>query len=104
MHQLAHIRTLAIAALALGSGFNLAAQEVDPNEGAESVAGKTCYVSKFKFENEGAYQLDLFRVGNYDFSGILSQGKSRTWDIAKAGVANGAVVFLTYRMDKGNSF
>ncbi|MEL7041766.1 MAG: hypothetical protein AAGL90_09585 [Pseudomonadota bacterium] len=67
-------------------------------------AGKTCYVSKFKFENEGAYELSIFKVRTYTFNGILSQGQSRTWDISKAGLENGTDVFLTYRIDQGSDY
>ncbi|MEO1303339.1 MAG: hypothetical protein AAFV37_00095 [Pseudomonadota bacterium] len=73
---------------------------------AQSIAGggKTCYVSKFKFENEGAYELSIFKVGSYTFDGFLSQGQSRTWDISKAGLENGTDAFLTYRIDQGSGY
>ena len=66
--------------------------------------GKTCYVSKFKFENEGGYELSMFRVDSHTYSGHLSQGQARTWDIDKSGVAEGDEVFLTYRIDKGDGY
>ena len=28
-------------------------------------AGSVCYVNKFKFDNQGAYELDRFTVGEY---------------------------------------
>jgi len=38
-----------------------------------AIAGsKTCYVSKFRFENEGAYALDWFLVGKHELHGQLS--------------------------------
>ena len=66
--------------------------------------GKTCYVSKFKFENEGAYELSMFKVGSYEYGGFLSQGQARTWDISKANVAEGGEVYLTYRIDQGTQY
>ncbi|MFN3212303.1 MAG: hypothetical protein ACE37M_04300 [Henriciella sp.] len=102
MHKPPYVRNLALAALALGTCLSMSAQEADQDDSTEA-AGKTCYVSKFKFENEGAYQLDLFQVGTHEYPGRLSQGKSRTWDIAKANVENGTNVFLTYRIHQGDN-
>lgn|GEM_PF-5275653 len=66
--------------------------------------GKVCYVSKMKFENEGGYELIDFKVQSYDLNGVLTHGKSRTWDLSKTGVKTGSNVFLTYKMDRGDSF
>lgn len=64
--------------------------------------GSVCYVNKFKFDNQGAYELDRFSVGDYAFDGALSQGQSRTWKLSKASLSPGEVVFLKYRIDHGN--
>lgn len=66
-------------------------------------ASKTCYVSKFRFENEGAYSLDWFLVGKHELNGTLRQGQSRSWDLEQANIKTGSQVFLTYRLDQGNN-
>jgi hypothetical protein len=102
LHKLPYVRNLALAAMALGACLGMSAQEADQDSNTEA-ASKTCYVSKFKFENEGAYQLDEFQVGTHAFPGRLSQGKSRTWDLAKANVDAGTEVILTYRIHQGDN-
>ena len=70
---------------------------------SEIEAGSVCYVSKFKFDNQGAYALDRFKVGTYEYDGSLSQGQTRTWKLSKANVSPGDVVFLRYQIDQGNN-
>lgn len=103
LHNVPYIPSLALAALALSTCLGMAAQETSQDENAAAASGKTCYVSKFKFENEGAYQLDLFQVGTHEYPGRLSQGKSRTWDLAKANIESETEVFLTYRIHQGDN-
>ena len=102
LHKLPYIRNVALAALALGTCLGMSAQESDQDDSTEMAASKTCYVSKFKFENEGVYQLFEFQVGTHEFPGRLTQGKSRTWDLAKANVDAGTEVFLTYTLHQGD--
>jgi hypothetical protein len=79
-----------------------------PNGGAISQeigieAGSVCYVNKFKFDNQGGYELDRFTVGKYEYNGALSQGQTRTWKLSKANVSPADVVFLRYQIDQGNA-
>ena len=103
LHKVPYIRNIALGALALGTCLSMAAQETDQDDSAEAASSRTCYVSKFKFENEGVYQLMEFKVGKHEFPGRLTQGKSRTWDLAKANVENETEVFLTYTLHQGDN-
>lgn len=99
-HRLSRLVPIAVVSLtAMLMSDSALAQEDE----SSIVASKTCYVSKFKFENEGAYSLDWFLVGKHELNGRLSQGQSRSWDLEQANIAEGATVFITYRLDQGNN-
>ena len=71
---------------------------------AATLGGKTCYVSKFRFDNRGAYQVDSFKVSGYEYRGYASPGESRTLDLKHASVSAGSNVFLKYRLYQGDSY
>lgn len=90
-----------LSCMALTLSSFLASQSAVSQE-MQIEGGSVCYVNKFKFDNQGAYELDRFSVGDFAFEGTLSQGQSRTWKLAKASLSSGDVVFLKYRIDHGN--
>lgn len=111
MPQYPTFRILSVAVLALGTSLLAHAQEAGeaedtPVEADDSTVtgSKTCYVSKVRFENEGAYQVDMFKVNGYQFRGFLSQTQSRTWSLDQADMELGEEFFLRYRLDQGDSF
>lgn len=93
-------RAIPFFAIAIGSCLSAG---VAAAQNMPIAASKTCYVSKFKFDNQGAYKLDLFTASNHEFRGLLTQGQSRTWSLDKANVKAGDEVFLTYRLDQGSN-
>ena len=111
MPQYPKLRTLSLAALAIGTCLCAQAQEsVETEEtpiAADDTAvtgGKTCYVSKVKFENEGAYEVFHFNVGDHDFPGHLLSGQSRIWDLSKTNLKSGDTFVLKYKLDQGDQF
>ncbi len=111
MSQYPKLRTLSLAALAIGTCLCAQAQESVETEETQIAAddtavsgGKTCYVSKVKFENEGAYQVFHFEAGGNDFHGRLLSGQSRTWDLGKNNLKSGDTFFLKYELDQGDQF
>lgn len=111
MPQYSTTRIAFLAALALGTSLvahaQLSSQADDMSEKAGDAAvtaGKTCYVSKVKFENEGAYDVFHFNVNGYDYPGNLLNGQSRTWDLAKSNLKSGDAFFLRYELDQGDTF
>jgi len=106
------IRILSLAVLAIGASLVAQAQEsiiVDDlpveTENTAVKGGKTCYVSKVKFENEGAYALYWFEVNDVILSkNMLSQGQSHTWKLDKAGLKKGQSFSLIYEIDQGYDF
>ena len=93
-------RSISLLAIGIGACLtgSLALAENQP-----SAATKYCYVSKFKFENEGAYQLNQFKVADHAYPGRLSQGTSRTWHLDNANVSAGDEVFLPYQIHQGDN-
>lgn len=112
MPQYPTVRILSLAAIAIGASLFSQAQEsivVDDIPAAADDAAvtgkKTCYVSKVKFENEGAYALYWFEVNDVILSkNMLSQGQSHTWKLDKAGLKEGQTFFLRYEIDQGFDF
>jgi hypothetical protein len=105
------LRTLSLAALAIGAGLCAQAQalvETDETpiaaDDAAVTGSKTCYVSKVKFDNEGAYEVFHFKVGDHDFLGDLLSGQSRTWSLSKTNLKPGDTFFLRYELDQGDQF
>lgn len=99
------IRVGSIAILALGTLFAAHAQDTNPDDdvGASTTAGgKTCYVSKVRFENEGAYEVLHFKVNGYEYPGYLLSGQSRTWDLKKSNLQSDEIFFLRYQLDQGD--
>lgn len=80
------------------AGTSVSAQEI------AAKAERTCYVNKFKFDNEGAYELRDFKVGNHDYWSVLSPGQSKSWQLKNANIDPGTEVWLTYRLDQGDAF
>ena len=104
-------RTLAFAALAIGTSLCAQAQEfAEPEDmpiAADDIAvasGKTCYVSKVKFENEGAYDIHHFEVAGHRYNSHLLAGQSRTWKLSKTNLKPGDTFFLKYQLDQGDHF
>ncbi|MEL6377273.1 MAG: hypothetical protein AAFQ04_08775 [Pseudomonadota bacterium] len=98
------IRFGSIAIVALGTLFAAHAQDTTPDEdvGAlTSASGKTCYVSKVRFDNKGAYTLSHFEVEDYEFAGYLVAGESRTWDLGKSNLKSGDTFYLSCDLDQG---
>ena len=111
MPQYPSFRALSIAALAIGASFCAQAQDSVETEEMPVTAddtavpgGKTCYVSKIKFENEGAYQVFHFQVGGENIPGRLLSGQSRTWKLGKTNPESGDTFFLRYEGDQGDQF
>ena len=111
--QYSTLGILSLAALAVGT--SLFAQAQDPvahddipvaTDDIAVTGGKTCYVSKVRFDNEGAYALYWFAVGDdYVLSkNMLSQGQSHTWKLDKTGLKKGETFFLRYEIDQGFGF
>jgi len=104
-------RILSLAVLALGTSLFAQAQDIGEAEetpveadDAAVTGGKTCYVSKLRFENQGAYQVLNFMVRAKDLPGYLSQGQSRTWNLDKFDLTPGVEVYLKYDLDQGDKF
>lgn len=102
---------LSLAVLAIGTSVCAQAQESAEMEempiAADDTAvtgGKTCYVSKVRFDNEGAYEVFHFKVGGHMFEGDLLAGQSRTWKLSKTNLKPGDTFFLRYELDQGDKF
>lgn len=111
MPQYPTLRFLSLAALAIGTGLFSQAQEAGesieiPVESDDTAVtgSKTCYVSKVRFENEGAYQVFHFQINSSDIPGRLLSGQSRTWNLAKSSLKSGDTFFLRYEVDQGDQF
>ncbi|MEL6691640.1 MAG: hypothetical protein AAFQ12_01210 [Pseudomonadota bacterium] len=106
------VRIITLAALAIGTSLFAQAQDSIIHEDlpveADDTAitgGKTCYVSKVRFENKGAYALYWFAVDDYVLSkNMLSQGQSHTWQLDKTGLEEGETFWLRYEIDQGFGF
>jgi len=102
---------LSLATLAISTILFAQAQESGGTEDVPIVAddttvtgGKTCYVSKVRFTNEGAYELFAFTVNGSEFhTEMLLAGQSRTWQLKKTDLEEGETFYLRYRMDQGNT-
>lgn len=111
MPQSPTLRTLSLAALAIGTSLFAHAQESAETEEITievddtTITGrKTCYVSKVRFTNEGGYALDHFRVNDFQLpTKILSQGQSRTWKLEKTDLEEGDKFYLRYRLYQGDT-
>ena len=104
-------RLLFLAALAIGTGLSALAQELGEAQDlsitvgeAAVMGGKTCYVSKVRFDNEGAYDVFHFKVAGHMYPGHLLAGQSRTWNLSKTSLKPGDTFFLKYTLDQGNNF
>ena len=109
MLQSPTLRILSLAALAIGTSLFTYAQEASEaqelsieTDDIAVTGGKTCYVSKVKFENEGAYDLFYFEVSGHEFPGHLFAGRSRTWNLSKTDLKPGDTFFLEYTLDEGS--
>ena len=111
MPQSPTLSILSLAAFAIGTSLCAQAQESgEPEElpiAADDIAvtgGKTCYVSKVRFDNEGAYDVFHFEVSGHELLGHLQAGRSRTWKLSKTDLKSGDTFFLEYTLDHGNKF
>ena len=111
MPQYPTLRIFSLATLAIGTSLFAQAQESGDieevsveTEDAAVTGGKTCYVSKVRFENEGAYDVFHFEVSGHDFPGHLQAGRSRTWNLSKTDLKSGDAFYLEYTLDHGNKF
>ena len=110
MPQSRTLRILSLAALAIGTSLFAHAQESAETEeipievdDTTISGGKTCYVSKVRFTNDGSYDLFLFSVNGSDLPAEnLLPGQSRTWQLKKTDLEDGDAFYLRYRIDLGN--
>ena len=65
---------------------------------------KTCYVSKVRFENEGANDVRDFDVSGHMYDCHLLIGQSSTWKLSKTNLKPGDTFFLKYQLDQGGHF